>query len=104
MDLDRALYVEDVPVDLLQFIQILFQRQRLELAETGDFEATTQLNLVIQGPDALRVRNNVANLQGDVSLTVRGTVARPVVFGEVEIDRAAPWSSTTTSTRSSAAT
>ncbi|HKI00885.1 MAG TPA: translocation/assembly module TamB domain-containing protein [Thermoanaerobaculia bacterium] len=85
VNLERSLYVEDVPVDLLQFVQILFQRQRLELVETGDFEATTQLNLVIQGADALRVRNNVANLQGDVNLTVRGTVARPVIFGEVEI-------------------
>ncbi len=85
VSLDRSLYVEDVPVDLLQFIQRIFQRQRLEIAETGDFEATTQLNLVVQGPGALRVRNNVADLQGDVNLTVRGTVARPAVFGEVEI-------------------
>jgi hypothetical protein len=86
VDLERALYVEDVPVDLLQFIQRVFQRQRLELAETGDFESTTQLNLAVSGPDALRVRNNVANLQGDIRLTVRGTVARPVIFGEVDLD------------------
>jgi translocation-and-assembly-module (TAM) inner membrane subunit TamB-like protein len=86
VDLQRSLYVEDVPVDLLQFIQRIFQRQRLELVETGDFESTTQLNLAVRGPDALRVRNNVANLQGDVSLTVRGTLARPVIFGEVELD------------------
>lgn len=83
--LERSLYVQDVPIDLLAFIRALFQRQRLELVETGDFEATTQLELAIRGPDALRVRNNVANLQGDVSLTVRGTVAQPVIFGEVEI-------------------
>jgi len=86
VDLQRSLYVEDVPVDLVQFIQSLFQRQRLVLAETGDFEASTQLNLAIRGPDALRVRNNVANLQGDVGLTVRGTLARPVIFGEVDFD------------------
>ncbi|HEV2845589.1 MAG TPA: translocation/assembly module TamB domain-containing protein [Thermoanaerobaculia bacterium] len=84
--LDRSLYVEDVPIDLLAFIRNLFQRQRQELAETDDFEATTQLNLSIRGPDALRVRNNVADLQGDISLTVRGTLARPVLFGEVEVD------------------
>lgn len=84
--LDRSLYVEDVPIDLLAFIRNLFQRQRLELAETDDFQATTQLNLAIRGPGALRVSNNVANLQGDVNLTVRGTVARPVLFGEVEVN------------------
>ncbi|HEX9944451.1 MAG TPA: translocation/assembly module TamB domain-containing protein [Thermoanaerobaculia bacterium] len=86
VSLDRSLYVEDVPVDLLQFIRALFQRQPVELAETNDFQATTQLALSISGPGALRVRNNVANLQGDVALNVRGTLARPVVFGDVNID------------------
>ncbi|MFL6195619.1 MAG: translocation/assembly module TamB domain-containing protein [Thermoanaerobaculia bacterium] len=84
--LQRSLYVEDLPVDLIQLIQNLFQQQRLEIAETDDFQATTQLNLAIRGDDALRVRNNVADLQGDVNLVVRGTLARPVVFGDVEID------------------
>jgi translocation-and-assembly-module (TAM) inner membrane subunit TamB-like protein len=87
VSLDRSLYVEDVPVDLLQLIRRLFQRQPLEqLAETNDFQASTQLAIQIAGEDALRVRNNVADLQGDVRLMVRGTMARPVVFGEVEID------------------
>lgn len=83
--LERSLYVQDVPLDLLAFIQALFQRQRLEVPPTGTLEAKTQLALAIRGPDALRVRNNVANLQGDVSLTIRGTVAQPVIFGEVEV-------------------
>jgi hypothetical protein len=84
--LDRSLYVEDVPVDLLAFIQTALQRQRLELAEIDELQATTQLALTIRGNDALRVRNNVANLQGDVQLTVRGSLARPVMFGDVDID------------------
>ena len=82
--LERSLYVEDLNVDLLQLVQGLFQRQRLQLAETDTFQSTTQLNVAIQGPGALRVHNNVANLQGDVDLTLRGTLARPVVFGDVE--------------------
>jgi hypothetical protein len=82
--LERSLYVEDINVDLLQLVQGLFQRQRLQLAETGTFQSTTQLNIAVQGPGALRIRNNVANLQGDVNLTVRGTLARPVIFGDVE--------------------
>ena len=84
--LDRALYVQDINVDLLELIQGLFQRQRLELAATDTLETTTQLSIGIHGPGALRVRNNVANLQGDVNLDVRGTLARPVVFGDVTID------------------
>jgi translocation and assembly module TamB len=85
--LDRALYVEDVPVDLLEFIRRIFQRQRLEIAETGELEASTQLSINVRGNNALRVRNNVANLQGDVDLQVAGTLARPAVIGEVEIDQ-----------------
>jgi hypothetical protein len=82
--LDRSLYVEDINVDLLRLVQAaLFQRQTLTLAETDSVQATTQLNIGIRGPEALRVRNNVANLQGSVNLTVQGTLARPVVFGNV---------------------
>ncbi len=84
--LERSLYVQDINVDLLELIQGLFQRQRLELAATDTFQTTTQLNISIVGQNALRVRNNVANLQGDVRLSVRGTLARPVVFGDVVID------------------
>jgi translocation and assembly module TamB len=86
VSLERALYVQDINVDLLELVQGLFQRQRLELAATDTFQTTTQLNIGIQGRGALRVRNNVANLQGDVALSVRGTLARPVVFGDVVID------------------
>jgi TamB, inner membrane protein subunit of TAM complex/AsmA family len=84
--LERSLYVQDINVDLIELIQGLFQRQRLELAATDPIQTTTQLIIDIQGPGALRVRNNVANLQGDVNLRVRGTLARPVVFGDVTID------------------
>lgn len=85
IDLDRSLYVQDINVDLLQLIQGLFQRQRLELAATDTLQTTTQLNIGIRGTDALRVRNNLATLQGDVALSVRGTLARPVLFGDVKI-------------------
>jgi hypothetical protein len=86
INLDRTLYVEDVRIELLQLLQNAFQRERLEVAETNELLAGTELNLVIDGPDALRVRNNVANLQGDIDLRVQGTLARPVVFGEIEVE------------------
>jgi len=87
IQLERSLYVQDINVDLIELIQGLFQRQRLELAETDTFQTTTQLNIGISGRhDVLHVRNNVANLQGDVRLDVRGTLAKPVIFGDVSID------------------
>ena len=40
--------------------------------ETDPFLASTQLNVQITGPEALRVNNNIAKLRGDVDLTCRG--------------------------------
>jgi translocation and assembly module TamB len=84
--LDRLFYVEDVRVGTFDLLRRLLQRQRVEVAETDPFLATTQLNLQISGPGALRVNNNVAKLRGDVDLTVQGTLANPVLFGRVELE------------------
>jgi len=87
VNLQRSLYVEDITVDPLLLLQrLILQRQRLLAPETDDFQSTTQLAITVTGADALRVRNNLANLSGDVALTIRGSVARPVVFGKVNVN------------------
>ena len=87
VDLQRSLYVEDITVDPLLLLQrLILQRQRLLAPETDDFQSTTQLAITVKGADAVRVRNNLANLAGDVDLTIRGSVARPVVFGKVNLN------------------
>ncbi|HUO87091.1 MAG TPA: translocation/assembly module TamB domain-containing protein, partial [Thermoanaerobaculia bacterium] len=85
VDLERAFYLEDVPAGLGGLLQGVFQRSRLEVAVADEELAGTQLNVAVLGPDALRVRNNIANLEGDIDLVLRGTLARPVVLGQVEI-------------------
>ena len=84
VDLDRAFYLEDIPVKVTQLLQRFLQRTRVEAGETDEDLASTQLALTIHGPGALRVHNNLADLKGDIDLTVRGTLANPVVFGTVE--------------------
>jgi len=84
--LRRLFYLEDVEVGTLNLLRGAFQRQRVEVAETDEFLANTQLNVRLTGPDALRVNNNVANLRGGVDLFVRGTLANPVLFGQVELE------------------
>jgi hypothetical protein len=86
VNLNRALYVEDLQVDLLQLLLRGLQRERVQVIPTDDLLARTQLNLSIQGPGALRVSNNVADLHGDIELTVVGTVATPVLFGTVQLE------------------
>jgi hypothetical protein len=84
--LDRAYFLQDIQTETLQILLQALQRSRLEVAETDEFLANTQLNVRVTGPNALRVRNNVADLRGNVDLDVRGTLAAPAVFGRVEAD------------------
>ena len=86
VQLDRALYLRRVEVGLTQLLQTLFQRRRLEVESTDEELSATLLNLSIVGPGALRVRNNVANLRGDIDLALRGSAAAPVLFGRVELE------------------
>lgn len=87
VDLNRAFYLQDVPVGITELLSRMFEPTRLE-AGTADPELTaTQLNVAIQGEGALRVRNNVADLSGDIDLVLRGSLASPVLFGQVEVDR-----------------
>ncbi len=84
---DRAFYVKDVEIGLLQLLRRSLRAERLEVAETGEVEASTQLAISVEAPGTVRVRNNLADLRGSADLTVRGTLASPVLFGTVEMER-----------------
>lgn len=84
--LSRLFYLEDVRVGTLDIVRRALQRQRLQVATTDPFLSSTQLNVQISGPGTLRVNNNVAKLRGDVDLTLKGTLANPILFGKVELE------------------
>jgi autotransporter translocation and assembly factor TamB len=86
VDLERADYLADVPVNLFQLTQGLLRRQRLEVGLADEWLASVGLNLFVNAPGTLRVRNNVADLEGQADLVVRGTLARPAVLGEVSFE------------------
>ncbi len=88
VQLDRAFYVKDVEVSLLQLMRRALRVERLQVADTNELETSTQLAISVEAPTGnVRVRNNLADLRGSADLTVRGTVARPVLFGTVEFER-----------------
>jgi len=87
VSLARALYSQDVSLGLAQLFQALFQRERIQVEEADEELADTTLNVVVEGDRALRIRNNLADLYGRLDLVVRGTAARPIVFGEIELER-----------------
>jgi hypothetical protein len=85
VDLERAFYLKDVEVSILQLLRRTLQVDRLDVQDTDGFGSTTQLAIDVSAPaGAVRVRNNVADLRGQADLLVRGTLARPVVFGDME--------------------
>ncbi|HSL83825.1 MAG TPA: translocation/assembly module TamB domain-containing protein, partial [Thermoanaerobaculia bacterium] len=85
---DRAYYVKDLEIGILQLLRRALRAERLEVAETGELEASTQLAVSVEAPaGTVRVRNNLADLRGQADLTLRGTLASPVVFGTVEMER-----------------
>lgn len=86
VSLERAFYLEDVPVGITQLLQQVLEPSRLEAGSADPELAATRLNVAVRGPGALRVRNNVADLSGDVDLVLRGNLADPVLFGQVALD------------------
>ncbi len=88
VQLDRAYYVKDVETGLLQLMRRALRAERLQVAATNELETSTQLAVSVEAPQGnVRVRNNLADLKGTADLTIRGTVARPVLFGTVEFER-----------------
>ncbi len=86
VNLERAFYLADVEVGPIQLLQDFLRRNPQRLAETDETLRSTQLQVQVVGPDALRVRNNLADVTGDIELVIRGSAARPVPFGQVTVD------------------
>ncbi|MBZ0112146.1 MAG: translocation/assembly module TamB domain-containing protein [Thermoanaerobaculia bacterium] len=82
--LDRARYRKDVDIDLLSLVELFFRRQPEQVTTADDLLTNIGLNIAIRAPGSLRMKNNIADLRGSADLSLRGTLARPVVFGVVE--------------------
>lgn len=84
--LDRVFYLQDINLSPRQLAERVLSRTRMQVDETDEFLGTTFLNISILAPDAVRVRNNLAKIDGSASLALRGSLANPVLFGEVTAD------------------
>ncbi len=82
LQLDRVYYLQDVELSAAQLVERLLSRTRLQVEETDELLASTYLSVAIEAPSAVRIRNNLANLTGSARLNLRGTLARPVLFGD----------------------
>jgi autotransporter translocation and assembly factor TamB len=83
VELDRAYYFQDIDLSPAELVQRLLSRSPVLVPETDELLASTALDVAVRVPGGLRVRNNIARLDGSAELAVRGSLARPVVFGDV---------------------
>ncbi len=86
--LDALEYAQDVRADFEQLMRGFLQRQRLEVEPTDSLLSSVELNIDVDAPGAVQVRNNLADFSGSARLQVRGNLARPVLYGDVEVEPA----------------
>ena len=81
---DRIAYTRDI--NLADFLS---RRQAGSIADNGGATTTgggtTQLNIRVEGRDALVVRNNVADIVGSISLRVTGDASEPIIAGRISV-------------------
>ena len=83
LTLDRVFYLQDINLSPRQLAERVLSRARVQVDEADELLGTTYLNISVLAPHAVRVRNNLANINGSANLALRGTLANPVLFGDV---------------------
>ncbi len=86
LTLDRVYYLRDINLSPRQLAERVLSRTRVQIDEADELLGTTYLNISVLAPRAVRVRNNLANLAGSANLALRGSLANPVLFGEMTTD------------------
>ena len=79
---DRAVYTRDFSLD----ISTLLARRRDAAAAASPFDAVALDVRLEAPPSSIVVRNNVARLKASGELFLRGTVGRPLLFGEISAE------------------
>ncbi|MDX1998423.1 MAG: translocation/assembly module TamB domain-containing protein [Thermoanaerobaculia bacterium] len=84
--LERAFYLDDVKLGLVDLVRTALAGSRQLEATTDPWLGSTALSLSVRAPGAVRVSNNLADLRGSAELQVRGSLARPLVLGTVDLE------------------
>ena len=76
---DRAVYSRDFALDIASLVA----RKRASVTSSSAFDAVELDVRLLAPPSSIEVRNNVARARLSGELFVRGTVGRPLLFGEI---------------------
>ena len=85
VDVTRALYFRDFDVQQT-LLNVLLARNRVAPATASTWQDLIGLRIHLSAPGTLAVQNNIADVTGSAELDVTGTVANPVILGEVTLD------------------
>ncbi|HJQ40730.1 MAG TPA: translocation/assembly module TamB domain-containing protein, partial [Thermoanaerobaculia bacterium] len=85
VDVTRALYFREFDVQQT-LLNVILSRSRVTPVSTATWQDRIQLNIHLTAPGTLAVRNNIAEVSGSAELDVTGTVAAPVILGEVTLE------------------
>jgi outer membrane protein insertion porin family len=85
VDVTRALYFRDFDVQQT-ILNVILARNRVAPVAAATWQDLIGLRIHLSAPGTLAVQNNIADLTGSAELDVTGTIANPVILGEVLLD------------------
>ena len=85
VDVTRALYFRDFDIQQT-LLDVILSRTRVLPATAASWQDRIALRVHLSAPNTLAIRNNIAEVTGSADLDVTGTVANPVILGEVTLD------------------
>jgi outer membrane protein insertion porin family len=84
VDVTRGLYYRDFDIQQT-LLNALLARNRVVPVTAATWQDKIGLRIHLSAPDTLAVQNNIADVTGSAELDVSGTLANPVVIGEVTL-------------------
>ena len=85
VDVTRGLYFRDFDVQQT-LLNVILARDRIVPTTAATWQERVGLGIHLSAPGTLAVRNNIAEMTGSAEIDVTGTVAAPVVLGELTLD------------------
>jgi outer membrane protein assembly complex protein YaeT len=85
VDVTRGLYYKDFDIQQT-LLNALLARNRVVPVTAATWQDRIGLRIHLSAPETLAVQNNIADVTGSAELDVTGTLANPVIIGEVTLD------------------
>ncbi|HEY8131400.1 MAG TPA: translocation/assembly module TamB domain-containing protein [Thermoanaerobaculia bacterium] len=85
VNVSRALYFKDIEIGNA-LLGVILSRRGVTPIVAASWQDRVSLRLHLTAPGTLAVRNNIADVTGSGNVDVTGTLANPVVLGEVTLD------------------